>query len=74
MGNIKNIVTAANNNYIKYLLVMLKSLFENNIRSNFRIYVLSNDIQMKEKDALERLVNEYKNEIIVLNNSYSYFI
>lgn len=51
MKKIKNIVTAANNNYIKYLLVMLKSLFENNKESIFHIYVLSNDIQKTEDIA-----------------------
>lgn len=73
MKQIKNIVTAANNDYIKYLLVMLKSLFENNRESHFHVYVLNRDIQKTENDALVRLCNSYKNEVFILNVDDKYF-
>jgi hypothetical protein len=73
LKEIKNIVTAANNDYIKYLLVMLKSLFENNRESYFHMYVLNNDIQSKEKNSLEQLCTQYGNKVFILEVDDYYY-
>lgn len=54
-----NIVVSSNSKYVRYLYVMLTSLFENNKNERIVVYVLQADFSEKEKEALSELVLKY---------------
>ncbi len=64
-----NVITAANDKYIKYLLVMLQSLFENNDCS-ICVYILTSGLSEKETSLLnsvETKKNGIEQKIVILN-------
>lgn len=56
-----NISTATNSNYVKYLCVMLTSLFRNNEGDQFDVYILNADLSEKDRTLLDDLVKDTDN-------------
>jgi lipopolysaccharide biosynthesis glycosyltransferase len=70
------IVTATDNNYAKYLGVMLHSLLENlGDKTNTNIFIMERNLSIKNKIKLQRIVGRFnlKVEFITINdNDYRY--
>lgn len=69
--NMIKVVFASDENYVPYLLVCLKSLLVNNTSNVIRIFILDNDISLKNKEILMNLVNDTPNfsiEFLAVNN------
>ena len=56
-----NIFFAVNNGYVKYLLVALTSILENNKNEKIYFYVISSDITDDNKNRIELLKKAYSN-------------
>lgn len=80
MNEVINIACSINNSYAKYCIVMLTSIFENNRKNKFHIYILANELSSELKDLINDLVeNKYNQKISFcyidqnkLNNSQIY--
>lgn len=55
-----NICVAANSKYVRYLYVMLTSLFMNNEGEEFMLYILQCDFTAEDKDLIRKLCGEHK--------------
>lgn len=58
-----NICTAVNSKYLRYLYVMLTSLFENNVDGDIDVYVLQADLSDIEKESLNILAEKYAQRV-----------
>lgn len=70
--DIMNILVTLNSRYIKPLKIMLKSLFINNPKEVFTIYLMHSSISDEELHDLEDYINSQNShlEIISIDNSY----
>ena len=64
-----NIVCIADDNYAQHLAVMLVSLFTNNLKHEFVIYVLSENLSDISEIRIRRLCNKYNHNLFVLRNN-----
>ena len=55
-----NICVAVNHLYVKYLYVMLMSLFENNAGESIRVFILERDLTEEDKDELNLLAEKWQ--------------
>lgn len=60
----RNIVMNMNSKYFPYSLVMLQSLFDNNVEISFCIYLLYSDIKQWELDYLDEFIYGFQGEFI----------
>lgn len=56
-----NICVTVNSRYVRYLYVMLVSLYENNIKENINLYVLQQDFTEDDKKLISSLSKKYEN-------------
>ncbi len=68
-----NILVTLNLNYINPLKVMLKSLFENNPKEDFCIYVMHSSLNKNERTKLEEYVHQNGHQLSVITISDDYF-
>jgi len=68
-----NILVTLNSNYIKPLKVMLKSLFLNNHKESFSIYLMHSSIKNEELDDLNNYIEKHGSKLIVINIEDAYF-
>jgi lipopolysaccharide biosynthesis glycosyltransferase len=61
-----SIATTIDINYIQHLGVMLSSLFENNLKSRFKIYLIINFTENKELRKIQKLINRYNHQIDII--------
>lgn len=62
-----NILCATDDNYAPYCGIMLTSLFENNKDCHFDVFVfVSDDISKVNKTKFEKLVQKYRNDIVLI--------
>ena len=61
-----NIVVSANSKYMRYLYVMLVSLFENNRDSAITIYVMQKDFSDYDKRNINDLALSFGQEVVFL--------
>lgn len=66
MNNSMNIMVSVNSNYVKYLIVLLVSIFENNKNSAIKIYLLYCDVEDRDLHILRDLCEQYNNQLIAL--------
>lgn len=64
MDNVINTVFAGDNNFAPYLLVSINSLFYNNPDNRIRVFVLENQIDEYNKNAIKQLTNNYPKNTI----------
>lgn len=69
-GNIYNIVCVADEAYAQHAAVMLVSLFVNNRRNKFRIFLLSDGLSSLTKERLDILCKKFNNHIIFIESSF----
>ena len=62
-----DIVVAANSKYMRYLYVMLVSLFDNNRDTNIRVFVLQRDFKRSDMDVISALASSYCQEVIFID-------
>ncbi len=62
-----NICTAVNSKYIRYLCVMLASLFENNKQSDVTVYILQSDLTDEDRMTLKDFAYRYGQTIVTIN-------
>lgn len=58
-----NICVTVNSKYVRYLFVMLVSLYENNAKGNIDLYVLQCDFSDRDKKLICSLSESYKNNV-----------
>ncbi len=68
-----NICVSANSGYMRYLYVMLTSLYINNTDNSVHIYVLQADFTDEDIHALSSLTKEYHQEIDFIRIDAEYF-
>lgn len=61
-----NILCSTDDNYVPYCGIMLTSLFENNISTTFNVYILTEELNTKNKNDLATLANNYQQKIEIL--------
>lgn len=64
--NIMNICVTVNSKYMRYLYVMLLSLYENNRESHICLYVLQSDFTEQDKKAIKNLSERYHQQVIYI--------
>lgn len=62
-----NICVTVNSRYIRYLYVMLTSLYENNVKSSVHLVVLQRDFTDEDKDTIRTLTEKYLNTVEFIN-------
>lgn len=68
-----NILVTLNSNYITPLKVMLKSLFFNNLKERFSIYIMQSSLTDKELQQIEDVVINQGHEFHVISIKDEYF-
>lgn len=68
-----NIIVSANSKYMRYLYVMLLSLFENNDDESITVYVMQKDFSETDKKTIELLASGYRNTVVFLDIEESVF-
>ena len=68
-----NIVYNINEYYLKYLLVHLNSLFSNNPNSEFKIFILSDDLKITSKNKLISFTKNHNSEIEFIKIDFHIF-
>lgn len=58
-----NIVCNIDHNYIKYCVVMLVSLLENNKGNNISIYIIASDLRKEDKQLMADLLSQYDHQL-----------
>ena len=58
-----NICVTVNSLYMKYLYIMLQSLYENNEDGSITLYVLQKDFTNDDKNEIIELTNKYNNKV-----------
>ena len=61
-----NIIVSANSKYMRYLYVMLTSLFENNREADIFIYIMQRDFTNYDKKCITELTYSFQNEVFFL--------
>lgn len=69
MNSVLNVVYAANENYASLVWVSVKSLLEHNYKcfELIKVYLISDGIQNASLDKIERVIKEFKGELIVID-------
>ena len=62
-----DIVVAANSKYMRYLYVMLISLFDSNKDNEIRIFVLQRDFKRSDMDVISALASSYCQEVVFID-------
>lgn len=68
-----NILVTLNSNYIKPLKVMLNSLFLNNPKNRFSIYLMQSSINDKEMGDLDYYIKIHGSQLVAVNIDEDYF-
>ncbi|MDD3704587.1 MAG: glycosyltransferase family 8 protein [Clostridiaceae bacterium] len=68
-----NILVTLNSNYLNPLKVMLKSLFLNNPKENFNIYIMQSSLTDEELQQIEDVVNNEVHKLYVISIKDEYF-
>ena len=58
-----NICVTVNSYYLRYLYIMLTSLYENNENGSIVLYVMHRDFTKEDINAIEEITARYKNEV-----------
>lgn len=62
----RNVCVTVNSLYMRYLYVMLQSLYENCENGSIRLFVLQRDFTDKDKKMISDLTEEFNNEIVYI--------
>ena len=62
-----NICASVNKKYVRYLYVMLVSLFENNPDDSITVYIMNRDLTEENHILLRNLANKYDNSVCFLS-------
>lgn len=68
-----NICVSVNSKYVRYLYVMLNSLFISNSKENICVYVLQRDLTREDKQLLTELADRYGQQICFVDVDVSPF-
>lgn len=68
-----DILVTLDSNYLKPLKVMLRSLFINNEKESFSIYLMHSNLSDSQLDELVNYTNSYGSQLIIVNIDNSYF-
>ena len=71
-----NICVTVNSGYVRYLHIMLLSLYQNNDRGSIRLFVIQKDFTLKDRDIIKSLSSSYENEVVFIDaapNAYHEF-
>ncbi len=66
-GEYMNICVTVNSKYMRYLYVMLQSLYENNKREHIDLYVIENDFTQYDKNVISDITNDFSNKVFFIN-------
>lgn len=58
-----NVCVTVNSKYMRYLYIMLQSLYENNARGAIDLYVIQRDFTDDDKEAITKITQEYGNRV-----------
>lgn len=58
-----DICVTVNSKYVRYLYIMLVSLYENTEKGNIDVYVLQHDFSKRDKKLISSLTEDYKNRV-----------
>ncbi len=62
-----NVVVSSNSKYVRYLYIMLLSLFESTSAESIQVYVLERDFTVKDRELLKDLSVSYGSKIMFLD-------
>ena len=68
-----NIACATDNKFAPYCGIMLTSLFENNKKNSFSVYIMSRDLSEENRSKFDTLARQYNSEIKIIDlNNYEW--
>ena len=68
-----NVIVTVNSKYMRYLYIMLVSLFENNANDAIVLYVMQKDFTQEDKSIISKLVSDYNQSIEYIDVDISIF-
>lgn len=62
-----NICVTVNSLYLRYVYIMLMSLYRNNDNGSIRLYVIQKDFTPSDREVIKKLTSEYDNEVVFID-------